>query len=83
MIETTLSHMRRSSEFFKTTEILHIINGRKKEEIGFFVPISLKEEFQSFIETVEKKKKRSVLERVAKAQTLDPIGDGSLNDGFA
>lgn len=46
MIETTLTNMRNSSDFFKTSEIIHILDGRKKEEIGFFVPTIFREEFQ-------------------------------------
>jgi len=83
MIETTLSNMRNSSDFFKTSEIIHILDGRKKEEIGFFVPSSLRDEFQKFIDRIEKKKKTALLERVAKAQEQDPIGDGSVDDGIA
>ena len=82
MIETTLSNMRNSSDFFKTSEIIHILDGRKKEEIGFFVPTVLSEEFQKFIEKIEKKKKLDLLTKVAKAQKQDPIGDGSINDGL-
>ena len=82
MIETTLSNMRNSSNFFKTSEIIHILDGRKKEEIGFFVPSALRDEFQKFIDKIEKKKKRALLERVAKAQKEDPVGDGSVDDGI-
>ncbi len=82
MIETTLSNMRNSRDFFKTSEIIHILDGRKKEEIGFFVPSSLRDEFQTFIDKIEKKKKAALLERIAKAQKKDPVGDGSVNDGF-
>ena len=82
MIETTLSSMRNSSDFFKTNEIIHILDGRKKEEIGFFVPSIFREEFQAFIDRIEKKKKTALLERVAHAQKKDPVGDGSVNDGF-
>ena len=82
MIETTLSNMRNSSDFFKTSEIIHILDGRKKEEIGFFVPIVFKEEFQKFIDKIEKKKKLSLLERIAKAQKQDPVEEGGVSDGI-
>jgi len=82
MIETTLSNMRNSSDFFKTSEIIHILDGRKKEEIGFFVPAVFREEFQKFINKIEKKKKLDLLKRVSKAQIKDPISEGSVNDGF-
>ena len=82
MIETTLSNMRNSSDFFKTSEIIHILDGRKKEEIGFFVPTVFREEFQKFIDEIEKKKKLSLLKRVALAQKKDPIEEGSTDDGI-
>ena len=82
MLEATLANMRNSSDFFKTDHIIKIVDGRKKEEIGFFVPQSLKEEFQSFIDTTEKKRKISLLNRISKAQKQDPIEEGSSSDGI-
>jgi Mg/Co/Ni transporter MgtE len=82
MIETTLSNMLNSSDFFKTSEIIHILDGRKKEEIGFFVPSIFRDEFQKFIDKIEKKKKISLLERVARAQEKDPIEEGSIDDAI-
>ncbi len=82
MIEATLANMRNSSDFFKTDNIIKILDGRKKEEIGFFVPQIFKDEFQKFVESIEKKRKLALLNRVAKAQKKDPIEDGSSNDGI-
>ena len=82
MIEATLANMRNSSNFFKTDQIIHIFDGRKKEDIGFFVPQVFEKEFQKFIENIEKKKKLSLLKRVAQAQHSDPIAEGSINDGI-
>lgn len=82
MIEATLADMRKSSDFFSTQEIIHILDGRKKEEIGYFVPKSLKDEFNEFIQKVEKKRKLALLKRVADAQKRDPIGDGTADDGI-
>ena len=56
--------MRNSSDFFKTEDIIQILDGRKKEEIGFFVPQIFKEEFQKFVDSVEKKRKLALLSRV-------------------
>ena len=81
MIEATLADMRKSSDFFSTHEIIHILDGRKKEEIGYFVPKALKDEFNEFIQKVEKKRKSALLKRVANAQKRDPIGDGAVDDG--
>ena len=82
MIEATLANMRNSSDFFKTDNIIQILDGRKKEEIGFFVPQIFKEEFQKFVETVEQKRKVALLNRVSKAQKQDPIEEGSSSDGI-
>ena len=82
MIEATLANMRNSSDFFKTDEIIHILDGRKKEDIGFFVPQIFKEEFEKFVEKIEKKKKLTLLSRVAKAQKQDPVTEGGLSDGI-
>ena len=82
MIEATLADMRNSSTFFKTDEIIHIFDGRKKEDIGFFVPQVFKDEFEKFVENIEKKKKMALLNRVAKAQKQDPVNDGSVSDGI-
>jgi len=81
MIEATLSELRKSSTFFKTNEVIHIVNGRKKEDIGYFVPNGLKNQFESFLLEVEKNNKRNLLKRVAKASAKDVIGDGAINDG--
>ena len=82
MIEATLTNMRNSSDFFRTNTIIRILDGRKKEEIGFFVPQIFKEEFQKFIDTIEKKRRLTLLNRVSQAQKKDPIEDGSSDDGI-
>ena len=83
MIEATLADLRKSSTFFSQDEIIHIIDGRKKEEIGYFVPSYMKEEFEAFLQNLQLKQKRAVLKRVAKAQKSDAIGDGALADGLS
>ncbi len=81
MIEATLANMRNSSDFFRTDSIIKILDGRKKEEIGFFVPQIFKDEFQKFVDSIEKKRRLALLNRVSKAQKKDPIEDGSSDDG--
>ncbi|CAA6799545.1 MAG: Unknown protein [uncultured Sulfurovum sp.] len=71
-----------SADFFKTDNIIQILDGRKKEEIGFFVPKVLKEEFQSFVDSIEKKRRLALLNRISKAQKKDPIEEGSSDDGI-
>ncbi len=83
MKEATLADLRRSSKFFQTDQIIHIVNGRKKEEIGYFIPSALREDFIRFLEEVEKKRKEKLLKRVAEASRRDPIGDGAVDDGVA
>jgi len=67
---TLLSNLRNNEEFFNIDDIAKIVNGRKKE-------------FEAFIVEMEKKKKRKLLQRVAKASKKDPIGDGAVDDGIS
>lgn len=83
MIEATLAEIRKPETLYSYhDEIVHIIDGRRKEEVGFFVPKSMAKEFIVFIENIEKAKKRSLLERIAKAQAIDPIEEGAVSDGI-
>ena len=82
MIEATMADMRKSIDFFSKNEIIHLFNGRKKEEVGFFVPKVFKNEFYSFVNNLEKKQKVQLLKRVAKAQQKDSIEEGSSDDGI-
>ena len=82
MIEATLADLRQSSSFFKTKEVIHIVNGRKKEDIGYFIPNILKDKFQAFLIDLEKREKRELLQRVAKASARDMVGDGAVDDGI-
>ena len=82
MIEATLANMRSSSDFFKTDNIIQILDGRKREKIGFFVPQIFKDEFEQFVNEIEKKRKLALLNRIAKAQAKDPIEEGGINDGL-
>ena len=82
MINMTLSSLRNSTNFFDMDDVATIINGRKKEEIGYFVPKIFKEEFKKFISELEKKRKRELLQRVLKASKKDIIEDGAVADGI-
>ncbi|MEA1956191.1 MAG: hypothetical protein U9N02_06815 [Campylobacterota bacterium] len=82
MIEATLADLRKSSSFFKTQEVIHIVNGRKKEDIGYFIPNILKDKFEIFLKDLEKVEKRKLLQRVANASSKDIIGDGTADDGI-
>ena len=82
MIEATLASMRNSVKFFDTDQMITIVNGRKKEEVGFFVPKIFEKEFKKFAEKMEKKQKLETLKKVAQAQQKDPIEDGAIDDGI-
>ena len=63
MIKATLAEIRKPETLYSYhDEIVHIIDGRKKE--------------------IEKTQKCSLLERIAKAQTSDPIEEGGVADGI-
>ena len=82
MISMTLSNLRNSTNFFEINDIATIINGRKKEEIGYFIPKIFKNEFERFVKEIERKKKKELLQRIAKASQKDSIGDGTVGDGI-
>ena len=82
MIEATLADLRKSAIFFKTNQVVHIVNGRKKEDIGYFVPNILKNKFEAFLIDLEKDEKRKLLKRVASASAKDVVGDGTVDDGI-
>jgi hypothetical protein len=83
MIEATLADIRKPETLYSYQhDIVHIIDGRKKEEVGFFVPKSMTKEFKAFIESVEKVKRVALLNRIAKAQDRDPVEEGGVADGI-
>jgi len=82
MINMTLSNLRNSTNFFDMDDMAIIVDGRKKEEIGYFIPKSYKNEFEKFAKEIEKRKKIKLLKRVANAAKKDIIGDGTVDDGI-
>jgi hypothetical protein len=82
MISMTLSSLRNSTNFFKIKDIATIVNGRKKEEVGYFIPKTFKKEFEKFALELEREKKRKLLRKVLKASKKDVIGDGAVEDGI-
>ena len=83
MINMTLTSLRNTTNFFDIDDVATIINGRKKEEIGYFVPKIFKEEFEKFSLELQKKRKRKLLQKVLMASRKDTIGDGVVSDGIA
>ena len=82
MISMTLSSLRNTTNFFDIDDVATIINGRKKEEIGYFVPKLFKEEFEKFSIELQKKRKKELLQKVLKASRKDIIEDGAVSDGI-
>jgi Mg/Co/Ni transporter MgtE len=82
MTIATLTDLRQSSSFFKTNEVVQIVNGRKKEQIGYFVPIALKDTFEKFLIKLKREQRRKLLKRVALASKKDIVGDGAVDDGI-
>lgn len=78
----TLADMRKSVNFFDTEEVINVINGRKKENIGYFVPKSLKTDFLNFVKNLENTKRLENAKRAAQAQSIDNIGDNCIGDGI-
>ncbi len=82
MINMTLTSLRNTSNFFDIDDVATIVNGRKKEEIGYFVPKIFKKEFEKFILELQKKRKKELLKKVLKASRKDIIKDGTISDGI-
>ena len=82
MVNITLSNLRNSTSFFDMDDMAIIVDGRKKEEIGYFIPKSYKNEFEKFAKEIEKRKKIKLLKRVANAAKKDIIGDEAVDDGI-
>ncbi len=82
MLTFTLADLRQSKDFFKRDEIIRLFDGRKKEELGYFVPRHFSKEFHAFLEQLERKRKEALLRRIADAQRCDPIEEGASDDGL-
>ena len=82
MLEAKLSDFRNPSFFLNQTDVVHIVDNRKKKEIGFFIPAGLKESFNDYLQQEEFKKKQALLNRIVLAQRIDPIEDNCVDDGI-
>jgi hypothetical protein len=83
MITITLAELRRSSELARSDEVIRISDGRKRKEVGYFIPVSMASEFQRFFEEIERRRRREKLQRIARAQRRDPVEEGALDDGLS
>jgi len=82
MISSTLADLRNAKNFFDVKEIIHIFDGRKKEEVGYFIPAYFSQEFEGFLKNVEQKREIELLQKISRAQKQDPIEEGGLDDGI-
>ena len=82
MIEATLADLRTPNQLQSWNDVVHLVDARKKNPIGYFIPLELSEEFLPFLQVHDKKKKIALLHRIANAQKADPIEEGSLADGI-
>ena len=57
MLEVKLSDLRHPAFFINQTDIVHIVDSRKKKEVGFFIPASLSASFSEYLMQQEKQKK--------------------------
>ncbi len=83
MITITLAELRRSSELAQSDEVIRIADGRKRREVGYFIPVSMASEFRRFLDAMERRHRREKLRRVAGAQKRDPVNEGAIDDGLA
>ncbi len=81
MLKVSISSLRDKSYFTKD-EILEIVNSKKKEKLGYFIPIEYEKLIEEVIKKIEKEKKLKLLKRIARAQKKDAIGDGTVSDGL-
>lgn len=82
MVNMTLSTLRKTNNFIDIDDIVVIINENKKEEIGYFIPKTLKDEFEKFHLEMQNKRKKELLQKVLKASRKDPIEEGAISDGI-
>ena len=82
MIDITVADFRKSGEAMRGDEVIRLLDGRKKESIGYFIPTALYGYVKSGVEEAEKSKKAKLLAKIAEAQAKDEIGDGAVSDGL-
>jgi hypothetical protein len=82
MLDISVADFRKSGEAIRGDEVIRLLDGRKKESIGYFIPTALYGYVKSAIEEAEKSKKAKLLSKIAKAQSKDEIGDGAVSDGL-
>lgn len=82
MLDISVADFRKSGEAMRGDEVIRLLDGRKKESIGYFIPTALYGYVRDAIEMAERSKKAKLLAKIAKAQAKDEIGDGAVSDGI-
>lgn len=82
MIEATLADLRQSELVHQWRDVVHLVDARKKREVGFFIPAQLADQFTDFLQQQQQNQQRNLLLRVAKAQQSDPIDEIGVDDGI-
>lgn len=82
MLDISVADFRKSGEAIRGDEVIRLLDGRKKESIGYFIPNALYEYVKSAIEEAERSRKSKLLSKIAIAQAKDPIGDESVGEGL-
>lgn len=82
MIEATLADLRSPNQLQQWHDVVHLVDARKKNPVGYFVPVELTEEFLPFLQAFDQKRRIALLQRVAAAQNADPIEEGASADGI-
>ena len=84
MVELSISEISKHPKILEELrEIAKVVNKKSRKVRGIFVPVGvLGEEFDKFIERIERESREQVLRRIAEAQKLDPIEDGAVGDGL-
>jgi hypothetical protein len=82
MIEATLADLRQSELVHQWRDVVHLVDARKKREVGFFIPAQLADQFSAFLQQQQQNQQRNLLLRVANAQHRDPIDEIGVDDGI-
>lgn len=82
MLDISVADFRKSGEAMRGDEVIRLLDGRKKESIGYFIPTALYGYVKGAIAEAERSKKAKLLAKIAKAQSKDEIGDGAVSDGL-
>jgi hypothetical protein len=73
MLEHSIISIQNNPSLFKTTDISKIVDKRKKQNIGYFVPVKYDSLIIDLIEKINKEKKITKLQMLQKFQEQEEI----------